>query len=97
MKNKWSLKNVNPLVIRVDGDGPVPDITHAEAHKIADSLTALNMKYNYPDIFAKSATPKEASERMRRVYGESWITHKEDVEFWYENDFYRDDEGNVVI
>ena len=64
--------------------------------ELSSSLTLINMKYNYPD-FVKEHGHDEADVRMERLYGQHWITHREHLWFWFDNDFYRDEEGNVHV
>jgi len=67
-----------------------------DGYKIVDSLTVINMKYNYPD-FVLEYGHTTANEKMANLYGASWTAHKEEVWFWFDNEFYRDDSGEVHV
>lgn len=68
----------------------------ARPESLISNLTVRSMKYNYPD-FVKEYGHDRANEAMERVYGNQWHDNKEEVWFWFDNEFYRDSEGNVHV
>lgn len=64
---------------------------------IIDHLRVKSMKYNYPDLVLKYG-PLEADRRMGPLFGPAlWASHQEEIHWWFENEFHRDGDGNVVV
>ena len=59
-------------------------------------LTYRNMQHNYA-LFIQNRTKQETDDAMLRCYGASWEKSKEKLIHWYENEFVRDESGEIIF
>ena len=65
-------------------------------YEVIDFLSFRSMQYNYAELI-KTRTKEKTSEAMSTLYEALWDKAKNDVIFWYENDFVRDDDGEIIF
>ena len=65
-------------------------------YEVIDFLSFRSMQYNYAELI-KTRTKEKTSEAMSALYETLWEKAKNDVIFWYENDFVRDDDGEIIF
>ena len=64
---------------------------------IISDLRLRSMKRHYAD-FVSTHGPVEADIKMARLYSTKiWEAEKDEIYRWFENDFYRDSDGNVHV
>lgn len=69
----------------------------ARPEDIVNNLMVRSMKRHYAD-FVLNHGHSEANIKMGRLFGaDMWEPNKAEINRWLENDFYRDDDGNVVV
>ena len=67
-----------------------------KSYEVIDFLSFRSMQHNYAELI-KTRTKEKTSEAMSTLYEALWDKAKNDVIFWYENDFVRDDDGEIIF